>query len=138
MKLDNNNIKERIKDTLMKTLKIKFIETEDPFSMEAEMPVGEHNAQTMHVLHGGATIALAESVAGVGSNLLCAHDEVCYGIQISANHMSTAKMGDKVRAKGTILHRGKSTHVWNVDVISETTGKLISSVRVTNSVLKRK
>jgi len=122
----------------MKTLEIRFIETDDPHSMEASMPVGVHNAQTMQVLHGGATIALAESVAGVGSNILCAEDEASYGIQISANHMSMAKMGDTVRAKGTILHKGRSTHVWNVDIVSETTGKLISSVRVTNSVIKRK
>lgn len=137
MRLNNNNIKERIRDTLMDTLKIRFIETDDPYSMEASMLVGVHNTQTMQVLHGGATIALAESVAGVGSNLLCAEDQACYGIQVSANHISMARMGDTVKAKGTILHKGHSTHIWNIDVVSETTGKLISSVRITNSVIKR-
>jgi len=138
MKLDNNHIKERIQDTLMKTLKIHFIESDDPYSLEATMPVGAHNAQTMQVLHGGATIALAESVAGVGSNILCNENETSYGVQISANHMAIAKMNDTVRAKGTILHKGRSTHVWNVDIVSETTGKLISSVRVTNSIITKK
>ena len=137
MKLVNNNIKERIQDTLMKTLQITFIETDDPLSIEAVMPVGVHNSQTRQVLHGGATIALAESVAGVGSNILSSEEEATYGLQISANHISIAKMGDTVRAIGTILHKGKSTHVWNVDVISESTGKMISSVRVTNAVLKK-
>lgn len=137
MKLDNNQIKGRILHTLMTTLRIQFIETDDPSSLEATMPVSTENVQTMQVLHGGATIALAESVAGVGSNLLCAEDEVSFGIQISANHVATAKIGDTVKAKGTILHKGRSTHVWNVDVISETTKKLISTIRITNSVIKR-
>ncbi len=138
MRLDSNNIRERMRDTLMQTLKITFIETDDIEIIEAIMPVGEHNSQTMHVLHGGATIALAESVAGIGSNILCSPDEECYGIQISANHIASAKMGDTVRAKGIILHKGRSTHVWNVDVISGNTGKLISTIRVTNSVIKKK
>lgn len=137
MKLESNNIRERMKDTLMKTLQITFIET-DKETIEAIMPVGEHNAQTLHVLHGGATIALAESVAGVGSNILCKEDEASYGMQISANHISSAKMGDTVRAVGTILHKGNSTHVWNVDVISEKTGRLISTIRVTNAIVKKK
>jgi len=138
MKLNKNNVRERIKDTLMSTLQVTFIETDDESTIEAIMPVGLHNAQTRKVLHGGATIALAESVAGVGSNLICAEDEACFGMQISANHISSAKMGDTVRAKGTILHQGRSTHVWNVDVFSETDGRLISTLRVTNSVLKRR
>jgi len=138
MKLDKNNVRERIEDTLMSTLQVTFIESDDDNSIEAIMPVGLHNAQTRNVLHGGATIALAESVAGVGSNLMCSEDEACFGMQISANHISSARMGDTVRAKGTILHKGRSTHVWNVDVFSETDGRLISTLRITNSVLKRK
>lgn len=137
MKLNTNNIQERIKDTLIETLNIKFIESDDQTSLEAIMPVEKHLSQTMGVLHGGATISLAESVAGVGSNSLCAHDEQCFGMQISASHISSARLGDVVRAIGTLQHKGRSTHVWNVDVFSETTGKLISSVRVTNAVVKK-
>lgn len=137
MKLNTNNIQERIKDTLIETLNITFIESDDQTSLEAIMPVDKLLSQTMGVLHGGATISLAESVAGVGSNTLCAHDEQCFGMQISASHISSAKIGDMVRAIGTLQHKGRSTHVWNVDVFSETTGKLISSVRVTNAVVKK-
>lgn len=137
MKLNTNNIQERIKDTLIETLNITFIESDDQTSLEAIMPVEKQLSQTMGVLHGGATISLAESVAGVGSNTLCAHDEQCFGMQISASHISSAKIGDVVRAIGTLQHKGRSTHVWNVDVFSETTGKLISSVRVTNAVVKK-
>lgn len=137
MKLDSNNIQERIKNTLMETLGITFIESDDETSLEAIMPVERRMAQTMGILHGGATISLAESVAGVGSNVICAKDERCYGMQISASHISSAKIGDTVRAIGIIQHQGKSTHVWNVDVFSETTGKLISSIRITNAVVKK-
>lgn len=138
MRLDRNNVRERMKDTLMQTLQISFIENDDNDTIEATMPVGLHNVQTMQVLHGGATIALAESVAGVGSNIYCEENEACYGIQISANHVSHALMGDVVKAVGTVVHKGRSTHVWNVDVFSESTGKLISSIRVTNFVAKKR
>jgi uncharacterized protein (TIGR00369 family) len=137
MKLDTNNIRKRRANTLMETLNITFVESDDRASLEALMPVEKHVTQTMGILHGGATISLAESVAGVGSNALCADDELCFGMQISANHISGAKVGDVVRAKGTILHKGRSTHVWNVDVFSETTGGLVSSIRITNAVVKK-
>jgi len=137
MRLNANNIEERIKDTLMDTLHITFIESDDATSLEAIMPVKTHFTQTMGVLHGGATISLAESVAGVGSNVLCASDERCFGMQISASHISRAKVGDIVHAKGTIIHKGRSTHVWNIDITSETTGQLISTIRVTNAVVKK-
>lgn len=137
MRFDTNSVPEKIKNTLMETLNITFVESDDERSLEAIMPVTAHISQTMGVLHGGATISLAESVAGAGSNALCAPDEQCFGMQISASHISTAKIGDVVRAIGKIQHQGKSTHVWNVDVFSENTGRLISSIRITNAVVKK-
>ncbi|MDU1890439.1 MAG: PaaI family thioesterase [Dysgonomonas sp.] len=137
MRFDTKDAQERIKNTLMETLNITFEESDDEASLEAVMPVTQHISQTMGVLHGGATISLAESVAGAGSNALCAPDEQCFGMQISASHISSAKIGDMVRAVGVIQHKGRSTHVWNVDVFSETTGRLISSIRITNAVVKK-
>lgn len=137
MRLIANNIRERIKNTFMETLDITFLESDDPMSLEAIMPVTQQMTQTMGILHGGATISLAESVAGAGSNVLCANDERCFGMQISASHISSAQVGEVVRAIGVIQHKGRSTHVWNVDVISDTTGKLISTIRVTNAVVKQ-
>ena len=137
MKLDVKNAKELIKDTLIDVLDMCFVETDDENTVEATMHVSKYHTQTMGILHGGATIALAESIAGVGSNILCASDEQCFGMQISCSHMSSAKMGETVRAIASIVHKGRTTHVWNVDVISENTGKLISSVRVTNAVVKK-
>lgn len=105
--------------------------------IEATMPVDVRTRQPFGILHGGATLALAETVAGLGSMILCKPDEIVVGMQISGNHMSSAHEGDTVRAVGTIIHKGRSSHVWNVDVFTST-DKLVSSVRVVNSVLKKK
>lgn len=121
--------------TLMETLGINFTHL-SPGRIEAEMPVEKRTCQPFGILHGGATLALAETVAGQGSMILCGEDEVAAGIQVSGNHISSAKEGETVRAVGTIIHKGRSTHVWNVDIFSPT-GKLVSSVRVVNSILKK-
>ena len=105
--------------------------------IEAVMPVDERTRQPFGVLHGGATLALAETVAGMGSMLICEPDEIIVGMQVSGNHISSAHEGDSVRAVGTIIHKGRSSHVWNVDVFTST-NKLISSIRVVNSVLKKR
>lgn len=138
MKLNTNDIQRRINESLIKKLGIRFIETEDDNALEATLHITEDLIQTSGVLHGGITITLAETVAGVGSNAVCKADEYCVGIQISANHVSSGLVGDTAVARGQLLHKGRTTHLWNVDVISQSTGKLISSVRATNAVLKRK
>lgn len=105
--------------------------------IEATMPVDERTRQPFGILHGGATLALAETVAGLGSMISCQPDEIVVGMQVSGNHVSSAHEGDTVRAVGTIIHRGRSSHVWNVDVFTST-NKLVSSIRVVNSILKKK
>lgn len=105
--------------------------------IEATMPVDERTRQPFGILHGGATLALAETVAGLGSMISCQPDEIVVGMQVSGNHVSSAHEGDTVRAVGTIVHRGRSSHVWNVDVFTST-NKLVSTVRVVNSILKKR
>lgn len=105
--------------------------------IEATMPVDKRTRQPFGVLHGGATLALAETVAGLGSMIICDPDDIVVGMQVSGNHISSAHEGDTVRAVGTIIHKGRSSHVWNVDVFTST-DKLISSIRVVNSVLKKR
>lgn len=124
------------RDTLMETLGITFTHL-SPGHIEAMMPVEKRICQPFGVLHGGATLALAESVAGQGSLTLCAPDEVAAGIQVSGNHISPAKEGDQVHAVGSLVHRGRSFHVWNIDIFTSA-GRLASTVRVVNSILKRK
>ena len=105
--------------------------------IEATMPVDHRTRQPFGILHGGATLALAETVAGLGSMITCQPDEIVVGMQVSGNHISSAHEGDTVRAVATIVHKGRSSHVWNVDVFTST-NKLVSSIRVVNSVLKKR
>jgi Cof subfamily protein (haloacid dehalogenase superfamily) len=121
---------------LMGNLGIQYTYVDEE-RIEATMPVDERTRQPFGVLHGGATLALAETLAGLGSLFLCQPDEIAVGMQVSGNHISSAHQGDTVRAVGTIVHKGRSSHVWNVDVFTST-GKLISTVRVINSILKKR
>ena len=105
--------------------------------VEATMPVDHRTRQPFGILHGGASLALAETVAGLGSMILCQPDEIVVGMQVSGNHISSAHEGDTVRAVATIVHKGRSSHVWNVDVFTST-NKLVSSIRVVNSVMKKR
>ncbi|MDR1881038.1 MAG: Cof-type HAD-IIB family hydrolase [Tannerellaceae bacterium] len=132
--LDQLNI--RARHALMGNLGIQYTYASEG-RVEATMPVDLRTRQPFGILHGGATLALAETVAGLGSMILCHPDEFIVGMQVSGNHLSSAREGDTVRAVGTIIHRGRSSHVWNVDVFTST-DKLVSSVRVVNSVLKKR
>lgn len=129
-------INAQAKSTLMGNLGIQYTYASSD-RIEATMPVDHRNRQPFGILHGGATLALAETVAGFGSMVICNPDEFVVGMQVSGNHISSAHEGDTVRAVGTIVHKGRSSHVWNVDVFTST-GKLVSSIRVVNSVMKRK
>lgn len=126
----------RAKHALMGNLGIQYTYASEN-RVEATMPVDERTRQPFGILHGGATLALAETVAGLGSMILCQPDEIVVGMQVSGSHMSSAHEGDTVRAVGTIIHKGRSSHVWNVDVFTST-DKLVSSVRVVNSILKKR
>lgn len=126
----------RAQHALMGNLGIQYTYASEN-RVEATMPVDERTRQPFGILHGGATLALAETVAGLGSMILAQPDEIVVGMQVSGNHMSSAHEGDTVRAVGTIIHKGRSSHVWNVDVFTST-DKLVSSIRVVNSILKKK
>ncbi len=124
------------KHALMGNLGIQYTYA-SPGRVEATMPVDERTRQPFGILHGGATLALAETVAGLGSMISCQPDEIVVGMQVSGNHVSSAHEGDTVRAVGTIVHKGRSSHVWNVDVFTST-NKLVSSIRVVNSIMKKR
>lgn len=126
----------RAKHALMGNLGIQYTYASET-RVEATMPVDERTRQPFGILHGGATLALAETVAGLGSMILAKPDEIVVGMQVSGSHVSSAHEGDTVRAVGTIIHKGRSSHVWNVDIFTST-DKLVSTVRVINSILKKK
>lgn len=129
-------LNERARHALMGNLGIQYTYASDE-RVEATMPVDYRTRQPFGILHGGATLALAETVAGLGSMIICESDEIVVGMQVSGNHVSSAHEGDTVRAVATIVHKGRSSHVWNVDVFTST-NKLVSSIRVVNSVIKKR
>lgn len=126
----------RMKGTMIEALGIRFVPTEDDAAM-AEMPICHATKQYFGILHGGASLALAETVAGAGSLHLTGYDEntkVC-GIQVSGNHVAMSATEGKVFGRATLVHAGKSIHTWNVDIVGED-GTLISSERVMNRILR--
>lgn len=129
-------LNERARHALMGNLGIQYTYASDE-RVEATMPVDYRTRQPFGILHSGATLALAETVAGLGSMIICEPDEIVVGMQVSGNHISSAHEGDTVRAVATIVHKGRSSHVWNVDVFTST-NKLVSSIRVVNSVIKKR
>lgn len=122
--------------TLMSTLGIEFTEIGENYIC-ATMPVDERTFQPMGLLHGGANVALSESLGSAGTYLILdtkTHNGVC--IEINANHVGSVMKG-KVTGKATLLHKGKTTHVWNIEIRDEE-GKLISYSRMTMMILERK
>jgi len=124
------------KPNLSTALGMEFISTPEDGTCMARMRVDERNRQPFGFLSGGASLALAENVAGVGSCSLCPQC-ACVGIEVSGSHVKAVAEGDTVTAYARLLHQGTTLHVWNVD-IKDSSGDLISNVRVTNYVIKQK
>jgi len=101
----------------------------------ATMPVTEKHHQPFGVLHGGVSVVLAESVASIGAYLAAPEDHVAMGIEINANHIRAVRDGT-LTATATPVHRGRSTHVWQVEIKSEN-DKLICVSRCTLAIVKR-
>ena len=121
---------------LSTALGMEFISTPEDDTCMARMQVDERNRQPFGFLSGGASLALAENGAGVGSSALCPGC-ACVGIEVSGSHVKAVAEGDTVTAYARLLHRGTTLHVWNVD-IKDTAGDLISNVRVTNYIIKQR
>ena len=127
---------ERIKEiverqpNLSTALGMNFISTPDDDLCMATMKVDERNRQPFGFLSGGASLALAENVAGVGSSSLCP-GKICVGISVSGSHVKAVAEGDTVTAKAHLVQKGRTLHVWNVE-ISDSSGDIISVVHVTN------
>ena len=118
---------------LSTALGMEFLSTPEDDTCMARMKVDERNRQPFGFLSGGASLALAENVAGVGSSSLCPGC-ACVGIEVSGSHVKAVMEGDTVTAYARLLHKGTTLHVWNVD-IKDTSDELISNVRVTNYVI---
>ena len=118
------------KNTLMEQLGIECIELGDDYVV-SRMPVDQRTHQPMGLLHGGASAALIESIGSMGSTLLLdITKQHPVGIEINANHVGGIRSGNVI-AKGKIIHSGKRTHLWQVDIHQEDSEKLICTGRLT-------
>ena len=124
------------KPNLSTALGMEFLSTPEDDTCMARMRVDERNRQPFGFLSGGASLALAENVAGVGSSALCPGC-ACVGIEVSGSHVQAVAEGDTVTAVARLQHKGNTLHVWNVE-IRNSAEELISTVRVTNYVIKQK
>ncbi len=122
-------------NTLMETLEISFCEVGNDY-LVAKMPVTPKVHQPDGVLHGGAMVALAESVGSAASFMfLDAKDFYIRGIEISANHVKSIREG-YVFAKAEIVHKGKTTQLWDIKIRDEEQN-LISVVKLTTIALPK-
>ena len=128
--------REFCKNTLLETLKIEFIEVGDR-SLTARMPVDKRVHQPDGVLHGGASVALAETVGSAAAIIFNQDREVqIRGIEISANHVRGVRSG-YVYATATPVHYGRTTQLWQIPVRDED-GKLLSMIKLTTIALASK
>lgn len=124
------------RNTLMQTLGIECIELGTDY-LVARMPVDARTHQPMGLLHGGASMALIESIGSMGSCLLLdLAKEQPVGIEINANHVRAVTSGF-VLGTGKLVHGGKRTHLWQVDITEQATGKLVCTGRITVMVVAK-
>ncbi|WP_367752270.1 PaaI family thioesterase [Flavobacterium sp. WC2421] len=123
-------------NTLMSTLNITYTDAGEDY-LVATMPVNPSVHQPMGLLHGGASVALAESVGSAASMLYVNADvSEVRGIEISANHLK-AKRDGMVTATAKIVHKGRSIHLWEIRITDES-DNLISLCKLTNMILPKR
>ena len=117
------------KNTLMEVLGIEYTELEKDYIC-AKMPVDKRTHQPMGILHGGASAALIETLGSIGSHLLIdSKTQFSAGLELNINHIKAVKSG-YVFGKATIVHQGRKTHIWQVDITNEN-DKLVATGRLT-------
>ena len=122
--------------TLMETFGIEYTEAGEK-SLSCRMTVGDNMMRPGGIVHGGATMALIETVGSSASLLFMDPEkEVVLGIDVSANHVSTGRKGDVLTATAKAIHIGRSTQLWQVKVVNQD-GRLISHGKVTNIVMPK-
>ena len=124
-------------NTLMASLEITCIEVGNDYIV-ARMPVNHLTVQPMGLLHGGASAALIETIGSMGSMLIIdSNREIAVGLEVNANHINGISAG-YVLAKGKIIHAGRKTHLWQVDITEEGTEKLICVGKLTVLILEKR
>lgn len=124
------------RNTMLEHLGIEFTDIGDDF-LVANMPVDNRTHQPYGILHGGASVVLAESLGSMAASLkIDRNKQICVGLEINANHIRSVREGF-VTGKATPIHIGKSTQVWEIRIKNEE-GKLVSISRITMAILDKK
>ena len=118
--------------TLVTTLGIEIVEM-TPARVVATMPVDGRHHQPLGFLHGGASVALAETVVSVGALLAAPEGHTAFGMEINANHLRPVRSG-VVTAVGTPVHVGRGTQVWQAEIRDEA-GRLVCVARCTLAIV---
>lgn len=122
--------------TMVEHIGITITEVGDDF-LKGTMPVDHRTVQPMGILHGGASVALAETLGSIASYLVIDNDKkYCVGLDINANHIRAAKKG-MVIGIAKPLHLGSSTQVWSIEITDEE-NRLVCISRITMAVLEKK
>ena len=133
MKISLEQMNDSSRDTMMEVLGIEYLIVE-PGYIKAKMPVDERTRQPFGILHGGASVALAETIGSIGSAVIMADKNVeVRGAGITANHVKAVKNG-WVFGEARTIHVGKNTHIWDIQIKDEV-GDLVSASRLTNFIL---
>lgn len=122
-----------MKNTLVEHLGIEIVEIGDDY-LKASMPVDTRTHQPMGILHGGASVVLAETVGSMAAQLAAEPGHPCVGLEVNANHLSSIKTG-LVYGTAKPIHIGRSTQVWDIRIADEH-DKPVCVSRLTMSVLK--
>jgi 1,4-dihydroxy-2-naphthoyl-CoA hydrolase len=121
--------------TLIEHLGIEFTEIGADY-IRATMPVDARTRQPYGLLHGGASVALAETLGSMGAAMCVdAKEYQCVGQEINANHVRAARTG-QVTGTARPVHLGGRTHVWSIEIVNEA-GKLMCISRLTVAVIRR-
>lgn len=130
-----SDIQFMLKNNMCEAIGIEITEI-TPGSIKGRMPVDHRTVQPAGILHGGASVALAETLGSLASNLIVDNSKyVCVGLDINANHLRPASNGF-VYAEASPIHIGRKTHVWNIEIKNEE-GKLVCISRLTMAVVEK-
>jgi 1,4-dihydroxy-2-naphthoyl-CoA hydrolase len=122
-------------NTLVSHLGIIFTKLEDGYA-EATMPVDSRTHQPFKILHGGASVALAETLGSVGANFSIDNSQyTTVGVEINCNHLRSKSNGI-VTGKATRIHNGRKIQVWSIEIVDEL-GKLIATSRMSTMVIPK-
>ena len=129
-------LNERSRNTMVEYLGIRFTAIGED-SLRGTMPVDARSCQPMRLLHGGASVAFAETLASVGANCIVGPEQAAVGQEINANHIRPALEGETVTGTTYLLYAGARSQVWSIEICNAKE-QLVCISRITMAVIKRR